>query len=143
MSDGVLRPPATERDHVGNFLDFLEGRRVLYTPYFLEYPAHVVDSVLQIEAAAGSALSVLPQASPAFAPIERVRVACRAFLGRAEITHARTARAGIPGDILFFAVVALRKTLATEAAALADDFALDLPHELTLISSERSGRDRA
>jgi len=131
---GGSRQPATERDHVRNFIDFLEDRRVLYTPYFLEYPAHVVDSVQQIETEASTALSVISPASKASVPIRRVRRACSVFLGRPEIMHARNSGAAIPGRILFFAVVALRETLATEVAALADDFALDLPPELALIS---------
>ena len=110
---GGSRQPATERDHVRNFIDFLEDRRVLYTPYFLEYPAHVVDSVQQIDTAANTALSVISPTSKASGPIRRVRRACSVFLDRPEITHARNSGAVIPGRILFFAVVALRETLAT------------------------------
>jgi hypothetical protein len=130
---GGWRQPATERDHVSNFIDFLEDRRVLYTPYFLEYPAHVVDSVQQIETEASTTLSVISPESKASAPIRRVRRACSVFLDRPEIRHARNSGA-VPGHILFFAVVALRETLATEVAALAGDFALDLPPELALMS---------
>jgi hypothetical protein len=131
---GGSRPPPTERDHVRNFLDFLDDRRVLYTPYFLEYPAHVVESVCQIEIEAGAALAVLSRESRASLPISRVRGACSAFLGRAEIAKARASGATIPGEVLFFAVVALRKSLAAEVTALASDFAVDLPRELALIS---------
>jgi hypothetical protein len=131
---GGSRQPVTERDHVSNFIDFLEDRRVLYTPYFLEYPAHVVHSVQQIETAASTALATISPASKASAPIRMVRRACSVFLNRPEITHARNSGAAIPGRILYFAVVALRETLATEVATLAADFALDLPPELALIS---------
>jgi hypothetical protein len=131
---GGSRQPATERDRVSSFIDFLEDRRVLYTPYFMEYPAHVVDSVRQIETAASTALAAISPASKASAPLRMVRRACGVFLDRPEITHARNSGAAIPGCILYFAVVALRETLATEVAALAADFALDLPPELALIS---------
>jgi hypothetical protein len=33
---GGPQQPATERDHVRQFLEFVEDRRVLFTPYFLE-----------------------------------------------------------------------------------------------------------
>jgi hypothetical protein len=134
-----LRSPPSERDHVGNFLDFLEDRRVLFTPYFMEYPVHVIESVRQIEAEASAAFSALPPASPASASIARLRAACGDFLGRAEITHARTAGTAISGGALFFAVVALRKSLAAEAASLAAEFALDLPHELALLARADQG----
>jgi hypothetical protein len=90
--------------------------------------------VQQIETEASTALSVISPASKASVPIRRVRRACGVFLDRPEITRARNSGAPIPGSILFFAVVALRETLATEVAALAGDFALDLPPELALIS---------
>jgi hypothetical protein len=135
---GGSRQPATERDRVRNFIDFLEDRRVLYTPYFLEYPAHVVASVQQIDTAAGAALSVISPTSKASGPIRSVRRACSVFLDRPEITQARNSGAAIPGRILFFAVVALRETLATEVATLAGDFALYLPPELALISCRGS-----
>jgi hypothetical protein len=134
LAGSGLRPPASERDHVTNFLEFLEDRRVLFTPYFMEYPSHVIESVRQIEAEASAVLSALPTASPASPSIARLRLACSAFLGRAEITEARMSGAAISGGTLFFAVVALRKALATEAAMLAADFALDLPYELALLS---------
>lgn len=119
---GGSRQPATERDHVRNFIDFLEDRRVLYPPYFLKYPAHVVASVQQIDTAASTALSVILPTSKASGPIRRVRRACSVFLDRPEITHARNSGAVIPGRILFFAVVALRETLATEVTTLAGDY---------------------
>lgn len=131
-----LRAPASERDHVGNFLDFLEDRRALFTPYFMEYPAHVIESVRQIEAEASAAFSELPPASPASASIARLRAACGDFLGRAEIIQAGTA---ISGGALFFAVVALRQSLAAEAASLAAEFALDLPHELAQLARADQG----
>ena len=92
---GGSRQPATERDHVRNFIDFLEDRRVLYTPYFLEYPAHVVASVQQIDTAANTALSVISPTSKASGPIRRVRRACSVFLDRPEIMHARNSGAAI------------------------------------------------
>ena len=89
----------------------------------------------QIDTAANTALSVISPTSKASGPIRRVRRACSVFLDRPEITHARNSGAAIRGRILFFAVVALRETLATEVATLAGDFALDLPPELALISA--------
>jgi hypothetical protein len=139
---GGSRQPPTERDHVSNFIEFLADRRALYTPYFLEYPAHVVESVQQIETAASAALSAISAASKASGPIGEIRGACRLFLGRAEIRHARRAGTAIPGDILFFSVIDLRETLATEAATLAGDFALALPFELAQASSFRADHPR-
>ena len=135
---GGSRQPATERDHVSNFIEFIEDRRALYTPYFLEYPSHVVESVQQIETEASLALSLITPGSRAGVPIRNVWAACSAFLGRAEIAHARRSGATIPGHILVSAVVTLRETLALEAATLAGSFTLDLPPELGLISSKRS-----
>jgi hypothetical protein len=89
--------------------------------------------VYQIAEQAGAALSLLPPASLALAPIRSIRGACVAFLGRAEIRNARTAAAAIPGAVLFFAVTNVQKIVATEAAALAGAFALDLPFEIAQI----------
>jgi len=126
--------PPTERDHVRIFLEFLEDRRVLYSPYFLEYPAHVVESVHQIAEQAGAALALLPPASLALAPIRTIRIACAAFLDRGEIRDARTAASAIPSAVLFFAVVDVQKIVAAEAAVLAGAFALDLPYEIAQIT---------
>ena len=131
---GGEQAPATERDHVRNFLAFLEDRRVLYTPYFLEYPAHVVDSVQQVEAEAKAVLAALKLGPATSLRIARLRGACSAFLGCPEISDARASGAMVPADVLFFAVVALRDSLATEATSLARDFALDLPPELALMT---------
>lgn len=131
VGHGIERP-TTERDHVRNFLEFIDDRRVLFTPYFLEYPAHVIVSVHQIEERAGVALTILPRRSPASPPIARILSACSAFLGLAAIRNARSAAAPIPSDTLFYAVVALRKSLTKQAGVLADAFALDLPRELSL-----------
>ena len=133
---GDSHQPATECDHVRNFIEFIEDRRALYTPYFLEYPTHVIESVQQISTEASAALSLIAPASSACAPIGNVYAACSVFLGRAEIAYARRSGATVPGHILLSAVVTLREALALEAATLAGNFALDLPPELALISSK-------
>lgn len=138
---GGVPGPLTECDRVREFLAFLDDRRVLYTPYFVEYPAHVVESVRQIEAEARAALAGATFGPAASQRIARVRAACGHFLRNPGIAPAGAA-APVRGDALFFAVLDFRASLAAEAAALAHDFALDLPADLALISppAERSGR---
>lgn len=126
--------PMTERDFVGAFLDFLEDRRVLYSPYFIEFPSHVLESVEQIITESGETLARLPAASQASAPIRAIRSACHAFLARAEIIAARASASAIPGNVLFFGVVELQKALARHAAALAEAFALEMPTDLATMA---------
>lgn len=62
------KPPVADRDTVRTFLTFLEDRRVLFNPYDLEVEYQVKESIQQIREKCTTAISALPDRSPAVAP---------------------------------------------------------------------------
>ena len=78
---GSRKPPLNEREVAQAVLAYLEDRRALYDPLFLEYPAHVVESVLDIRRTLTNEAMKLKPTSDLRGIIDAMRAACRDFLG--------------------------------------------------------------
>jgi hypothetical protein len=91
-------PPAAEVGLAQDVLTFLEDRRVLYAPSFLEVPLHVSDSVHEMRSFLTAAIrghDVTPELE---ASLRALRAACSRFLSElAEIEQRPTLAAGLYG----------------------------------------------
>ena len=74
------KPPEPQREVVRRLLSFLEDRRVLFNPYFLEVEWQVEQSVIEIRRRLTETLDELSENSPAEASVRAMRAACRRFL---------------------------------------------------------------
>lgn len=155
--DGIgisWNPPMDEREQVRRLLTFLEDRRVLYVPEFLEVPDHVTTSVLEIRKEITATLQKLPQSSRAAASLKAMRAACRKFLeedypdfrhiyiaGPVPIRH-RGRDGEIPG--FFVALGELRAAFGIHVARLAYEYQIDLDEELAaILPPAADDKDRA
>ena len=133
-------PPDDERKYVRQFVKFLEDRRVLFNPYFLEVESQVVSSLCQIREKTNETLGALPDDSNASGPIKAIRAACRRFLDgprvRFHYEHHMFRHGMAGGDIdsgFFVALGELRATVGMRVAILAATYGLNLDDELVSI----------
>jgi hypothetical protein len=139
---GVQRtPPEAEVGLAQDVLTFLEDRRVLYAPSFLEVPLHVSDSVHEMRRFLTAAIrghDVTPELE---ASLRALRAACSRFLGElAEIEQRPTLPAGMYGmpdlrnrDSFYEALGALRATVGIHVARIAVLNGLDVGSDLACI----------
>ena len=73
-----------EKRAVRGLLAFLQGRRVLYSSNYQEYPVAALESVLGIQTRLRDELERLPARSRAFWPVREMNEACLGFLARIE-----------------------------------------------------------
>ncbi|MBN1460263.1 MAG: hypothetical protein JXA57_12065 [Armatimonadetes bacterium] len=73
-------PPESQRKIVRDLVTFLEDRRALYQPYFMEHGPWVEQSVLEIRGALTEALQRSPEEDNLIQPLRAMRAACRKFL---------------------------------------------------------------
>jgi len=130
------KPPTADRDAVRAFLTFLEDRRVLFNPFHLEVEYQVQQSIQQIREQCTTAISALPDDSPAVAPLRGIRAACRRFLDEPH-TNGRRFHShdfhGPEGPEFFTALGEFRATVGAHIASLAVLFRIDLEPELASI----------
>jgi hypothetical protein len=135
-------PPIDQRERVRAFMTFLEDRRVLYNPQWLEVERQVTDSVGQIREACSAALSDLPEDSHAAGPVRAIRAACRRFLDegmRPDFPHMgrRMPMHGHDdGPGFFTALGEFRATVGLHVAILAVEYGLDVEGGLKTILPE-------
>jgi len=129
-------PPAAERDTVRAFLTFLEDRRVLFNPDFLEVEWQVQDSVQQIRQQCTATIAKLHDQSRAIAPLRSVRAACRRFLDEPRLDYRHFANRG-PRDTdrpsFFTALGEFRAAIGIHIANLALLYQIELEPELASI----------
>ena len=124
----------TDRDIVQSLITFLEDRRVLFNPDYLEIESQVARSVTEIRKELTEALQQLDPNSPAVAPVRMMRGACRRYLDepRQRFRHMdhppRRQGEGTPG--FFLALGELRATFGTEVKRLDDQFKLEIEPQL-------------
>jgi hypothetical protein len=75
-------PPKLDRDIALSLINFLEDRRVLYSPSELELPHHCVLSVMEIRQHLTNLLTGLDRDGILAAHLQAMRAACRYFLDR-------------------------------------------------------------
>jgi len=128
-------PTATERDIVQALMVFLEDRRVLFNPEYLEMQSDVDHSVLEIRAALTETLKQLDPKEPASAALRAMRAACRMYLDqprqRFRFMHGDGRGHGDPG--FFVALGALRALFGEHLQRLDDHFKLEIEPQLRSI----------
>lgn len=132
-------PPADQRESVRSFLTFLEDRRVLYNPRWLEVEWQVTGSVCQIRKACTTTLSDLPEDSNAVGPIRAIRAGCRRFLNegaRPDFPHVGSHMPPGEDPGFFTALGEFRATVGLNVAILAVEYGLDVEGELRSILPE-------
>lgn len=126
-------PAATDRDIVQGLATFLEDRRVLFNPDYLEVEWQVDDSVQEIRKQLTETLQQLPDGDAANA-IRAMREACRRYLDNPRQhfrhlerhgPHPREAGAGF-----FLALGELRGVFGAEMKRLDDLFQLKIEKQL-------------
>lgn len=74
------KPPKLEREIVRNLFIYLEDKRVLFYPFDMENPNHVVESVLEIRKHLTEILQNLDESSELILHFRTMRASCRKFL---------------------------------------------------------------
>jgi hypothetical protein len=86
---GVSWQPGTPDVEVGRrVFDFLEDRRVLFTPAAAETPDYCVESVLQIRKFLTDVLTNQGIGNDLAGHLKGMRAACRRFLDQLDVRHA-------------------------------------------------------
>jgi len=129
-------PPEPEVAVARRVLAFLEDRRVLFNPYYLEVPAHCIQSVLDIRQFVTREIGQLPGESKLGAHLRGIRAACRKFLDNVQPDSQRRSRPYMldpSGSEFFTALGELRASIGMHIAAIALMHGLDVEGELATI----------
>lgn len=131
-------PGPTDAEIVRQFLVFLEDRRVLYNPTYLEVASQVVHSVHEIREQSTKTLQALPPKTFAVTPIRAIREAGRRFHDDQNEDfrffddrwrpHHHDATPGF-----FTALGAFRATVGHQVALLAAHYDLDIEGDLASV----------
>jgi len=136
-------PVSTDRDICQALVTFLEDRRVLFNPEYLEVPSQVDHSVIEIRKQLTKALQQIDPKSAATESIRTMRAACRRYLDDPRQSfrhfdgyldrfhvhgwHERNA----PG--FFLALGELRATFGVELMRLDNLYSLDIELQLRAV----------
>lgn len=124
----------TDRDISQALVTFLEDRRVLFNPEYLEVASEVDHSVLEIRKELTESLQQLDPKSRAVKPMRAMRAACRRYLDepRQHFRHmgGHGHRHGHDNPGFFMALGELRCTFGAELKRLDDLFNLDMESHL-------------
>lgn len=131
-------PPEPEIDIAKRVLAFLEDRRVLYNPHYLEEVDHCVQSILDIRNFLTGQIGILDSESKLSAHLRGIRAACRKFLNDVQQGphRARILRPYHPGALesaFFTSLGELRSSVGMHVAAIALMYGLDIEGELESI----------
>lgn len=129
-------PKESEREIIRKLFIALEDRRVLFNPYLLEFPPHVVASVIEIRKTLTDTLSQISESSKAAPSIRLMGAACRRFLDRTQIQAQ-----GFGLDVM--ALGELRATFGIHLAILAGGYEVDVEGELVSILPETEAGGRS
>jgi hypothetical protein len=124
----------TDQDVIQALITFLEDRRVLFNPEYLEVASEVDHSVEDMRKELTEALQQVDRKSPAVAPLRALRAACRRYLDnpRQEFRHIgrHDGRDGRNEPGFFVALGELRAIFGHELKLLDDLFDLDVEPQL-------------
>lgn len=132
-------PPQSHKAIAEKLITFLEDRRVLYNPSYLESPNHCVTSIIEIRQYLTELLNSLDRESDLGIAIRTIRAACRKFLDT--ITHYQSSniqeyryQMGMGDQFIFDTGIGeLRGTVGVELAKIIVMFKLDCEGELLTI----------
>lgn len=139
-------PPRSDVAAAREVITFVEDKRVLYSPYEVEVPEHVIESVLDIRQQMTQSLMTGGMADQFVASLRTIRAACRKFLDRVGLRD-REGRLHLPPssfgmhhmhDIEFNqALGELRGVVGVEVAMIATAHGLDVEDGLASILPAR------
>lgn len=78
-------PPESEREIIRKLINFLEDRRVLYNPYWVETDEYAIRSVNEIRGEITETIGTLNEKCSAVENIRAMRAACRKFMNELEM----------------------------------------------------------
>jgi hypothetical protein len=131
-------PPARERDIAQRVLTFLEDRRVLFNPYYLEDGGHCIQSVLDIRRFLTDTLQDLTNELGLPQQLRVLRGACREFLDKVQAGpggrgHYELYHGGQEAQDFFIALGELRRTFGIHLGLIATEFKLGLEGDLARV----------
>jgi len=131
-------PPARERDIAQRVITFLEDRRVLFNPYYLEDGDHCVQSVLEIRRFLTDILQGLMNEPGLPQQLRVLRGACREFLDKVQSGpggrgHRALYHGGQEAQDFFIALGELRRTFGIHLGLIAAGYQLGLEGDLARI----------
>jgi|SRR5579862_5889991 len=137
-------PGPSEREHVRRFILFLEDRRVLYNPAFLEVRGQVEHSIHEIRKECTETLRQLGESAFAAIPIRAIRAASRSFHDDSNLEfHFFDSRSRLGETAGFFvALGAFRATVGQQVALLAAHYDLDIEGDLARVLPTFSDDER-
>lgn len=129
------KAPADERDEVRALLSFLEDRRVLYNPMYLEIESQVSQSVIEIRRRCTEALGKLSNDSAGTAHVRAIRAACRRFLDlpKPQFKNVRHRTRDEFSPDFFASLGELRATVGAQIGALAVQYDVEIEQDLASI----------
>ena len=136
------QPPRSDVAAAREVITFLEDKRVLYAPYEVEIPEHVIDSILDIRRFMTQCLGPGGLADELVASLRTIRAACRKFMEHVSTTDQRgrillapTAfGVGHMHDIEFNQLLGeVRGVVGVEVARIAAAHGLDVEDQLASI----------
>ncbi len=132
-------PPESEVSVARRVLSFLEDRRVLYNPYYLEEPKYCIQSVIEIRQFLSKEIGGLSANSKLSSHLRGIRAACRKFLDTVQENSYRCLNPHRPspsGARFFTALGELRASIGIHVAAIAVSYGLDIEGDLKSILPE-------
>ena len=129
-------PPVADVAVARSVLVYLEDRRVLYNPYWVESPEHAASSIDGIRGFLTTQLTAGGIGDDLAATLRAMRAACRKFFDNAEIELTELQyRTGGRVDNVYFdnALGELRAVFGIHVAQLAARYGLDVPESLVVI----------
>jgi hypothetical protein len=128
-------PGPSEREHVRRFILFLEDRRVLYNPDYLEVRSQVDHSIHEIRRECTDALRQAGENAFAAVPIRSIREACRTFHDESNLQFRHIDAAYRHGESagFFVALGGFRAVVGQQVALLAAHYDLDIDGDLASV----------
>jgi hypothetical protein len=118
-------------------INFLEDKRVLYSPYDLEVPNHCVSSILEIRKMLTDEIGKLSQKKELYNDLQLMRSACRKFLDELQQYNVDIDRpfqmSSFSGWVFYSALGELRGVIGIYISKIAVAYGIDVTGELTRI----------
>jgi hypothetical protein len=118
-------------------INFLEDRRVLYSPYEWEVPEHCVSSVLEIRKMLTDEIGKLSRKKELFHDLQLLRASCRKFLDEIQKYGIETRRSfqmpSFSGRVFFSALGELQGSFGIYISKISISYGVDITGDLSNI----------
>ena len=127
-------------------INFLEDRRVLYSPYDLELPGHCVTSIMEIRRMLTDEIGKLSQKKELYNDLKLLRSGCRKFLDEIQQHNINTDQpfqmSSFSGWVFYSALGELRGVFGIYISKIAMSYGIDIAGELsTIVPIVDDGKD--